>query len=182
MLSRRQFEVIAAVLILVLLLILLVWMLTKNDREVDEIVVPAGAVEIKPVIDERDIPTPGAVSASTVARVFVERFGSFSSETDFANVSDIMQLATSSYQSELAALVASYRRQTVELAGYTGISTLVISLKPVSESDTATTLLVTTQREEAVGDPGNTTLRYQVAEVSLVKVGDNWLVNELAWQ
>jgi hypothetical protein len=93
-----------------------------------------------------------------------------------------MSLATPSYQTELDSLVAGYRRQFDEDAGYTGISTIVIGMKSLSESDTATTFLVTTQREESVGTPGDTTLRYQDVEVSLVKSGDEWLVNDLIWK
>ncbi len=163
-------------------LILLIFVLKKpktNDADTSE---PEQVVETMPEVNPADIPAPGVVSASTVARIFVERFGSYSSETDFANVDDVMKLATPTYQDELETLVAGYRRQFDEDAGYTGISTQVITIKTVSESDTEATFLVTTQREEAVGNPGNSTLRYQDAEVTVVKSGDDWLINALTWK
>jgi hypothetical protein len=182
MLSRKKLEVIAAVAILILLLVLIFLFLRKPKTEVVVEEVPVEQIQVMPDIDPADIPAPGAVSAGTVTRIFVERFGSYSSESDFANVDDIMSLATPSYQTELDSLVAGYRRQFDEDAGYTGISTIVIGMKSLSESDTATTFLVTTQREESVGTPGDTTLRYQDVEVSLVKSGDEWLVNDLIWK
>lgn len=182
MLSRRKLEVIAAVLILILLIVLLFFIFRKAPVTEE---VPANTsvpTQVTPEVNPALVPTPGVVSAGTIARTFVERFGSYSSETDFANVDDVMKLATISYQAELEALVASYRRQFDAEAGYTGVSTQVITLKTVSETDAATTFLVTTQREEAVGTPGNTTLRYQDAQVELVKSGDNWLINDLTWK
>ncbi len=182
MLSRRKIEVIAAVVILILLLVLLFFILRKPKAEIDQNPEPEEIVNAMPEVDPQDIPEPGVVMASTVTRIFVERFGSYSSESDFANVDDVMKLATLTYQDELESLVAGYRRQFDENAGYTGISTIVIGIKMLTESDVAATFLVTTQREEAVGNPGNATLRYQDAEVSLVKSGDDWLINDLAWK
>lgn len=183
MLSRRKLEVIAAVLILIVLILLLWWFVFRQPKP--EVVVnpqPDNIADLVPSVNPADVPAPGVVSAQTITRIFIERFGSYSSESDFANVDDIMSLATPSYQAELNSLLETYRRQYDAEAGYSGISTRVITIKTVSESDTASTFLVTTQREEAVGTPGNTTLRYQDAEVSLVKVGEDWLVNDLNWK
>jgi hypothetical protein len=182
MMSRRKIEVIAAVVILILLLILLFIILKKPKSEVDTTPEPEQVVETMPEVNPADIPAPGVVSASTVARIFIERFGSYSSETDFANVDDVMKLATPSYQDELEILVEGYRRQFDENSAYAGISTQVITIKTVSESDTEATFLITTQREESLGNPGNTTLRYQDAEVTVVKSGDDWLINALTWK
>lgn len=181
MLSRRKIEVIVAIVILIILVLLLIFFLRKPKEEVIQTPEPEQVTQELPAVRPEDIPTPGVVSASTVARIFIERFGSYSSESDFANVEDVMALATPTYQEELEATVDGYRRQADENAGYTGVSTVVISVKTTSESEAATTFLITTQREEAVGTPGNTTLRYQDAEVSLVKSGDDWLINDLVW-
>lgn len=182
MLSRRKIEVIAAIVILILLIVLIFLVLRKPKTEEVETQEPEQQEQTMPEVNPADVPAPGVVSASTVSRIFVERFGSYSSESDFANVDDVMSLATPSYQAELEDLVESYRRQFDENAGYTGISTIVIGVKTLSESETEAAFLVTTQREEAVGNPGNTTLRYQDAEVYLVKSGDDWLVNDLIWK
>lgn len=183
MLTRRKIESIVAVVILVVLLVLL-WLLVfrKSKTQVDVNPEPTPVVQIVPEVNPADVPAPAVVSASTVTRIFIERFGSYSSESDFANVDDIMSLATPAYQAELEALLVTYRRQYDPEAGYNGISTRVITLKPTLESEAEATFLVTTQREEAVGNPGNTNLRYQDADVSLVKAGEDWLVNDLTWK
>jgi hypothetical protein len=135
-----------------------------------------------PEVAPEDVPAPEMVSAATFARIFVERFGSYSSESDFANVDDILALATPRFQAELESLVETYREQLEDQEGYTGISTLFIGYKTLSETETSATLLVTTQREESVGNPDNTTLRYQDVEVALVRNGDSWLIDDVTWK
>lgn len=172
-----------AVVILIALLVLL-WFMFKQPRvpEAPTSVPEQQATQTVPEVNPASVPAPGVVSASTVARTFIERFGSYSSESDFANVDDIMALATARYQEELRGIVAGYRRQFSQQTNYSGVSTYVITLKTTDESVAATSFLVTTQREEAVGNPGNTTVRYQDVDIDLVKVGDNWLIDDLRWQ
>ena len=163
----------------------LLWLLLKpkaepgTDTPVTE---PEPVAQQLPEVNPADIPAPGVVSASTIARTFIERFGSYSSQSDFANVDDIRVLATASFQAELDQQVAELRSVTDAEGGYTGVSTTVISMKTVSETETETTFLITTQREESVGTPGNTSVRYQDVEVSLVKSGDSWLISDVTWQ
>lgn len=180
--TKKKLEIVGAVVILILLLLLLWFVLRKPKTEVPINNEPEQVVDSLPEVNPADVPAPGVVSASTIGRIFVERFGSYSSESNFENVDDVMSLATPSYQAELETLVASYRRQVDEADGYTGISTVVIGVTVISESETDASFLIMTQREEAVGNPGNTTLRYQNAEVSLVKSGDDWLIDDLAWK
>lgn len=120
-------------------------------------------------------------SAITVARTFVERLGSYSSESDAANIEDILPMATTSFQKELETLVREARASAD--GGYYGVSTLVVtSPKTVSASATQTVLSMTTQREESIGDPSNTTKKYQSITVTLVKSGTTWLVSGYTWK
>jgi hypothetical protein len=180
--SRRKIEIIIAVVILILLCILLAIFLRQPKVESPDVDTTPAAVAPLPEVNPEDIPAPEMVSAATFARIFVERFGSYSSESDFANVDDILALATPRFQAELESLVEGYRRQLADQDGYTGISTLFIGAKTVSETETSATLLVTTQREESVGSPGNTSLRYQDVEVALVRNGESWLIDDVTWQ
>ena len=182
MMTRRKIEIIVAIVIIVLLLIALFLIYFKPKPKVEPVVEQQPVVQVVPTVNPANVPTVAVVSASTVARTFIERFGSYSSESDFANVDDIMKLATPGYQTELQTTVAGYRRQFDEDDGYTGVSTVVITIKTVSETAEATKFLITTQREEAIGSPENTTVRYQDAEVNLIKSGNDWLVNGLIWK
>jgi len=129
-----------------------------------------------------EVATPvGETSAVTVARTFVERLGSYSSEADAANIEDIMPMATASFQKKLESLVKEIRLSTSD--AYYSVSTLVVTApKTVSATATDTVLSMTTQRVESKGDPGNTTKKYQSITITLVKSGTTWLVDGYTWK
>ncbi len=134
--------------------------------------------------DTTTTPAPVVVketSATTVARTFVERLGSYSSESDAANIEDILPMATASFQKQLETLAKQARASSD--GSYYGVSTLVVTApKTVGSTSTQTVLSMTTQREETVGDPGNTTIKYQSITITLVKSGTTWLVDGYTWK
>jgi hypothetical protein len=184
MLSKKRLEGIVALAIIIMLVLLIWWLLrprptstnlpspdTQTEQEVQAV----------PEVSPLSIPTQQAVTAGTIARIFVERFGSYSSQSDFANVDDVKVLATPRFQSVLERQKTSLG-QADKALGYTGVSTKVISIKTLTESEAEASFSITTQREDSVGSPGNTSIRYQDVEISLVKTGDDWLVDNLVWQ
>ncbi|MFA5947091.1 MAG: hypothetical protein WC813_03640 [Patescibacteria group bacterium] len=116
----------------------------------------------------------------TTTMIFVERFASYSSESDFANVTDVLPLVTSTLATSLQS-VAQDQRAAQSSSAYYGISTKVISQKTVEESNSSATIIVSTQRVEAIGNPSNTKVRYQDITVRLIKEGDTWKVNDFSW-
>lgn len=120
-------------------------------------------------------------SPTTVARTFVERIGSYSSEAEAANIEDIMGMATTSFKNKLTTL-AKEARATAG-GSYYGVSTQVLTApKTVSSTDTQVVMTMTTQREETIDTPGNTTVKYQEITITLVKSGTTWLVDGYAWK
>ncbi len=115
-----------------------------------------------------------------VARTFVERYGSFSSEAGYENIDDILALATADFRAELERIASEAR---AEGGGeYYGISTRVISVSTLEETAEAATLEVQTQRTETIGAPTNTTTRYQKIRLNLVKVDGAWLISKFQWE
>ncbi|MEK9155126.1 MAG: hypothetical protein AAB839_00590 [Patescibacteria group bacterium] len=126
-------------------------------------------------------PVVKETSAITVARTFVERFGSYSTEADAENLEDILPMATPSFQQELVELARKARASAD--GTYYGVSTIVVTApKTVSATATETVLSMTTQREETKDTPGNTSVIYQSITVTLVKSGTTWLVSGYSWQ
>jgi energy-coupling factor transporter transmembrane protein EcfT len=187
---RTKIEIILAILVIVLFVGLMIWW--KWPAEQTQAPVPSSTtssitpspskstntgtsvpeVEKEPVVQE--------TSPNTVARTFVERLGSYSTEADAVNIEDILPMATASFQKNLEALVRE-ARETSDGAYY-GVSTIVITApKTVSSTATKVVLSLTTQREETIDTPGNTTVSYQSITVTLVKSGMTWLVDDYAW-
>lgn len=181
--SRKTEAIIAIAIILALVIVLFVlWRKPQdeNPSETETDTGPAVQDDVKiPHVDPEDIPAQDEVSATTVTRVFVERFGSYSTESGYENIDDLMGMATASMQRRLDALAES-ARQTAD-DNYYGVSTRIMSVKTEVSSETEARFLVTTQREESFDTPGNTSVRYQDIRVSLLKEGEDWLVDDFTW-
>lgn len=183
---NRRTEIIIAVVVLILLGLVLGWILFRGKNTPEktgggrDIPVSENGTDV-PSVPEEMIPQVATVSASTIVKTFVERFGSYSSESDFANVDDVISLATPTFKNELTRLAANARKSASKDDAYYGISTIVLSTSMKDETETSATMVALTQREEAVGSPGNTTVRYQSITVDLVKDGDDWLIDGFTW-
>lgn len=188
---KTKIEIALAIAVLIFFVALLLFWKQKAVTTVTTTKTPAAITtsntkptSTTPSTDTTTTPAPVVVketSAITVARTFVERLGSYSSESDAANIEDILPMATTSFQKELETLVQQARASAD--GSYYGISTLVVtSPKTISASATQTILSMTTQREESIGDPNNTTKKYQSITVTLVKSGTTWLVNGYTWK
>jgi hypothetical protein len=55
-------------------------------------------------------------------------------------------------------------------------------VEKTASTDSTAELAIQTQREEEIGTPGNTRVRYQKITLSMQKEGDNWLVAKYAWE
>jgi predicted lipid-binding transport protein (Tim44 family) len=188
---KTKIEIALAILVILLLIGLVVWwkwpaaqtqtsgtastsssITTSTDKTTSTGSTTAD-VEEEPVVVKETSP-------STVARTFVERLGSYSTEADAENIEDILPMATSSFQNELEALVREARATSD--GAYYGVSTIVVTApKTVSSTATQVVLSMTTQREETIDTPGNTTVSYQSITITLVKSGTTWLVNDYSW-
>lgn len=178
--TRKHWAEIVGAIAVILALIFLIWWLLRDDtvEEHDgaQDGLPADVVADEPV----EVPDgPVEISPLPIARTFVERFGSYSTESDYQNVEDVLTLATAGFQDELEQLAIDARRSENGL--YYGVSTQILTVATESESDTVAVLRFTTQREEAAGSPGNVSIRNQDILVTLEKVGDGWLVSSFEW-
>ena len=119
-------------------------------------------------------------SLQTLATSFVERFGSFSWESDFANIEDVYPLMSTSYQEEMEEVVA----KSVAPADYYAITTRVLNIKIeiLDEEAGTATVTVSTQREEAIADIQDVKVRYQTIVLTCVKENGVWRVDSALWQ
>jgi len=178
---KQKIEVLIAVLVLLGLVVFLIWFLMRGEETVQE--QPQEQTQIQEQYDEEDL-RPSDTSnqpdqPETIARVFVERFGSFSSESGYDNIEEVMVLATESVQIRLEQLLTQARASESE--AYYGVSTTVIGLSETAISESEVVFDVTTQRRESIDSPANTTVKYQDIELTLVASGDTWLVSDFSW-
>lgn len=180
---NRKTEVIIAVAIIVALILVLVFLLRSPEKvstvKPTPVEAPDVAADSVPAVAEQDIPAAQEVSAATMARVFGERFGSYSTESGYENIDDVLPLATDALQRTLQTLAEDARNDADST--YYGVSSRIITVKNEVTTDTTATFLITMQREESFDTPGNTSVRYQDIRVSVVFEEGKWKVSDFVW-
>lgn len=177
----RKTEVAIALLVILMLIAVLLFLFRRNESKTANSE-PKTTTQVGTDTVTETPTTPAPIThatATTVVRIFVERFGSYSTDVDYANVTDVLPMVTDSLKTQLQDIAEDARKTADD--SYYGVSTNVIKITTDKTSDTATTLTVKTQREEAFGSPSNTTVRYQDIRVEFIKVGEDWLVDGFTW-
>lgn len=191
MMTRRT-RLTIVVLILLALLLLLLWLLYILFRGEEAVRVPQAADQIqeteeqlpdRPTISEEELEAERETRSNSsdlvsLSKTFVTRYGSYSNEANFANLTDVMPLMTSSFAADTQTLLDSFEAQEE----YYGVSTRVITVDVQEENEGTARVVVTTQREESVGSPQNTTVKFQDIVLTFVKEDGMWKVDSAIWQ
>src|SRR3989344_3307594 len=111
--------------------------------------------------------------AVQLAKVFVERYGTYSSDNNFQNIKEVEALVTPALWSKISAPMNA----KTSTASFVGVTTKVISLELTAWSDIAATVELKTTRTEEKN--GAVSTRYQNAIVQMVKTGGVWLADKL---
>lgn len=136
----------------------------------------ARATERPPV--EPVVYPPGEQVIRQTARMFVERFASFSNQNDNAHIEDAMALATPRMQRWL-------ETQQVELSReYSGMTTQVLAMEISNESEVAARVEVSTQQSVSKLENGlvSSKMQQRKGRVELTKVGNDWEVDGFFWE
>ena len=186
--TRRNLLVAILVLLLLLLAFLLWWFL--RPEPVAPVVTPPAPTTTLPATDTESASEireqreqeerADTASLQSASKTFAERYGSYSTEANFANLTDVLPLMTKAYATTTAAYIAT----AVSPKTYYGVTTRVITVKVDAEDDTAGTAQVTltTQREEAKGSVQSVTVKYQDLVLSFEKEGGEWKVSNAVWK
>lgn len=178
---RHKIEFVLAVS--VLLALMLVLFLLLKPKSADKVKIEDDTTNtvapLTDLIDSATEQTGQMATPQTVSRIFVERLGSYSSESKYENLEVIKEISTQSLQMRIDQL-ASLAKNESALAYY-GVSTRFIFTKELSLDATHAEYQITTQRTEAIAVPSNTDTYYQDIVVELDLVGDAWLVSDYEW-
>ncbi len=188
---RNKIILIIAIIILLILAILLFWFRFRTESVPGTVVV----VSEEPVVaqEETEIPVPGVGEApikpertvgegsvETLAKTFAERYGSYSNESEFQNLRDLETLMTPQFAAKTEGMIASTEVSDM----YYGVTTRVVSMNITAFDEEAgvAEVSVLTQREEAIGSPLNTDVKYQTLVLEMALEGGAWLVDDAVWE
>lgn len=131
--------------------------------------------------DETYNPTPEQVAATSLkneAARFVEIYGSYSSDANFANLLAVKDLVTENYWQSMQSIIDA---GAPTATGFYGVTTKALITNIESETAETAEVLVKTQRQELFSGQGEPQLRYQDIRLSLVRSGNNWLISQATW-
>ncbi len=127
--------------------------------------------------------TDDAAAALRVARVFIERYGTYSNRNDFENITNVKPFMTNGLQKESDALIAKSGGSNAKNTDpFYGVTTTVLSVKSEQYSERkAAQIRVSTQRSEIKGTNEQRTFVQDVL-VNMVYSDGSWKVDAIAWQ
>jgi hypothetical protein len=160
---------------------------TNTPAPVGSLTRTGGTPPVPPVVGTPSTPEPVAAPTAVAVRqlsvTFAERYGSFSNEGNFVNLTDLAPLMTERFARETEALVARERTKP-RSATFSGTTTIVAHVESTfPDGDTATQgrVRVTTQRTEArAGAPDRT--YPQVLVLEALKIPEGWRVDRATWE
>ena len=125
------------------------------------------------IIDER---TPAELQLYGTARNFAERYASFSTDSGFTNLEEVKIFSTSNMILELDKIIDD-GNQSDE---FYGVTSKVLKVDIVEMGESQGQVVVTLQRQESKLDKADFVF-YQDLELFLVKIQNNWLVDQANW-
>ena len=187
--SRRNKILIVVVIILIVAVLLLLLSL-RFLKKPGEITTSMGT----PILPKVQNLTPREAAAPVVttvdatrqtlealARTFAERFGSFSNQSNYVNLSDLNSMETASVQKWTATYVNKLRTDNPPSGPYYGMTTRAINVTvKILDADNAEAT-VGTQREE-IKQAALPVITYQDLRLIFKKVNQRWLVDFVKWQ
>ncbi|MBU1131247.1 hypothetical protein KJ840_03890 [Patescibacteria group bacterium] len=132
----------------------------------------------QPAGQQLNILSPLEQSFYNTARNFAERYASFSTDSNFANLEEVKLFSTAAMINQLDQIIS----QGQQTAGFYGVTSKVlnVNIEELTEESGAGRALVSLQRQETQTD-GQTKVFYQNLELYLIKSEDNWLVDRSEW-
>lgn len=186
--TRRTKILIAITAIVVIIMVVVVYLLMKNRPLQNRPATDAIANTPQTVSNNgTNVPanlvpaaTPFA-GAEATARSFAERFGSFSSESNFQNIADLYVVMTPTMKAWADTYIAAERAARAGQTEFYGVTSRAVKTEIIERSGSSLRLRVTTQRIETKGTSEPRSF-YQPMEVALKQFGQAYFVDGAWWK
>lgn len=112
------------------------------------------------------------------ARAFIERYGSWSNQSNFENFEDLSPYMTDKLKAETQKLINQYRVSGIEHPEYYGLTTNVISLNLEDfAADERAEFSASVQQQETTN--GTTKILYKTVKLVFLKEGIGWKADQI---
>lgn len=187
----RRTKILIGITIGVLIVMAIVLYLLWKNRSVPQAGTPEAATPVSQGTTPGDpnISAPVAVpqqttpfaTAEATARSFVERWGSFSTESDFQNIEDLYALMTDSMRTWANTYLADQRKVQAAGVEFYGVTTRAMKTEVLEQSADSVRIRVTVQRVETKGS-AQAQSSYKTMEVALKHIGQAWFIDGAWWK
>lgn len=116
-----------------------------------------------------------------LGRSFTERYGSFSNQNEFENLSRLLTYMTSRLRQDTQAFITEQEQKQSPTDVYYGVTTDVVSINIETFEDKRAVVMVAARRRES-REGENTVVSSQTARLVMVKQQGEWLVDKFEWQ
>jgi len=156
---------------------------TQVQAEVPQEAVPSIRASV-PDAEAGQSSLPRETSLAALARSFVERYGSYSNQSDFENIEVLYPFMTDRMRAAAEASTAANRANRVpgSADSYTGITTKALAIKVRSQTVSAAQVQVSTQRIESNIKTSSPRVYYQDIILTFEYKGGEWKVDEAEWK
>lgn len=177
--KKRKIIWLTVLLVILILLVVLIWWLLRgsnplNQPEEDVPIYNTPSANLNYTAPKADEVNPTEFGVVALARMYAERFGSWSTDNQLKNLQELSQFSSPSMLNYLG------QQEIRPAQEFYGISTKALSTRVTSQSESAAEVIVSTQRTE--NKAGQESVFYQDVRLTLVNVGDLWLVSGAYWQ
>jgi hypothetical protein len=180
---------IIIIIILILIIFILWFLFARNQQPIINNQLPTtNELATNQQIDNQQINTPLELTPEQKAEIekkelivkarnFIERYGSFSSDAQFANLYELKNEMTSRFWQETEKSLSS---EALAKEDFYSISTKVLNITEKIFLSDSITYSISTQREETKNITEK--ILYQTAELKMVKQQGSWLVDSVSWK
>ena len=140
-----------------------------------------------PITDSNDVRPPAATleekqvaGFKVVAENFVERFGTYSSQSGISGLDDLRFSVTDKMFTWLESQYQA--RAKADYKVYYGFTTRSISSSVLSSNEASGTATVLVEARRSEDKDGQVSVLDQSIKIDLIKVGKNWRVDGVYWQ
>jgi len=143
-------------------------------------------LESEKIVAVRKMDTPmGQANLERMARSFAERFGSFSNQSNFSNITDLKMVMSEDMQSWADAYIEKNRKTNLANDVYYGLTSKALSteVEKFNDSKGEAVIRVETRRREAMGTTNNASKLFsQEILITFIKENKAWRVDSAYWQ
>ena len=158
----------------------------QQVTQTDDVVLDSNSAFFDSTAQEAsETPSASVFTVRAIATSFVERFGSFSTDSDYANIEELKPFMTERMKQWAQGFVEEQRAEDAEQErDFYGVSTVVLSANNslFDEEGGIAEFTINTQRIESRGITRETSVGYQEIIVSFIRQDDVWLVDKADWQ